>query len=897
MRFIPDLKLNIILLLLLFTAGRLSARGWHVAPDGKDYTEYTPAQAGDYFHPLKLEFVLANKSSGGGLLVSPGDTVWVHGNLYNFSENNHNLHYKTEDYTPYTGYYEAPLSYKNHKAIPELVPVSKIPYSFFTNHCFSPDEIRPEYDSGRDYNFKIGEEYPDPCTGNLKKDSTIYHTHIKGYTILSIRFPSLYISKLQGSSSGGSAAFNGEKPVIVRAYGNERVAIDGSNILQPTALNCFKELAKALGKNLNTTALLVIKGQYTYFWGIEFTNSCRQHISHISEGRRINDIEEAGGVDINGKGNRVINCVVHNLVSGGVSSFSTASQSKIDGCVIYNDGWSNTSVTDRAHGHGIYSANNPDSAHSFKEIENNFLFDCFDMGMHIFKTDKSDGPITGFKIHDNIIFNNGKIATKIIPSSCGSPNGCLFDLENPVEWNGVKYYQKIFFSYTANFILGGHSGMKDVDVFNNHCYQDLKLEKNDKASICDNDKDFADRTPDNFVVRSQGSKKIYDNVNIENNVLIGGTPAQLEDLRHSRFRNNFMYGNKKLLEYIEGVDSNAFAFFPDGKYHHYDLNWNDNSYVYDHSYFTSDSNSKKHPLVFFWTFKYKDTIVNIVTMHKKPVFKTYTFSSDLIIQQGATVNFSSSEFDGNPWQGFQSTLGLEYHPAWYSDKMPTDWNTPKEFFMGGQDSGRKEMLVYNLGGKPADYYFSKLDGLVPIGHQFRIRDVQDYYNKAQQFTGTYTGIPVPVELRYSVSTSTSNPPGAGKLPKTKEYPGNGSYDGYVKNFKPEISGITDGVNNVGDSFHTGMGFNTFILEFAPAFSLEAKNLGDGRYEVSLKNAEGYIPGNFEWSNSNGLKMEAGSTPGSRIITVKKGKCVTISATGNYFYNGLSGTEKMELCNK
>ena len=885
------------LALVLVPLIRVSARGWHVAPDGKDYMEYTQAAAGDYNHPLKLEFVLANKLPGGGLLVSPGDTVWVHGNLFNFSGPTNGRHYKTEDYTPYEGFYQPVLSAKNHKAVPELVPVSKLPYDFFTNGCFSKNELSAVYDSSQDYTFKSGEEYPDPCTGDLKTDTFIHHTHIKGYTVLGVRFPSLYTSNLQGAPSGGPAVFNHENPVIVRAYGDERVTIDGNKILNPASVSCFRELCRAIGKNIGLTDLLIIKGQYTYFWGIEFTNSYPGHISHISANKKMYDIEEANAVTILGKGNRIINCIVHNLVSNGVCTFSEATQSKIDGCLIYNNGWANTSIADRAHGHGIYTANNPDSVHSYKEIENNFIFNGFDMALHVYKTSKADGPITGYKIHDNVIFDNGKIAGKIIPASCDSANMCLFDLEHPVLWNGTKYYPRKYPLYTANFILGGHSGMKDIEVLNNHCYQDISVGKNCNAVGCDNNPDIAQRAPDNFVVRSQGPKRLNVNLKIENNCMIGGAPVQLEDLRHSAFRDNFIYGNKKLLEYLEGIDSSVFNYFPENKHHHFDLDWDSNTYVYNQGYINCNIKPLTYPLVFSWMFKYKDTIVDMKTMHKKPVFKTYLFSSELSAKPSAGVNFVSSPFDGNPWKGFQPTLGLETHPAWYSTKMPPEWNNQKEFFTGSLDSGRRGMLVYNIGDKPVDYYYSKLGGLVPAGHQFRIRDIQDYYNNGQQFKGVFTGEPVAIELRYSVSTSGTGTPGAEKLPKTKEYPGNGSYNGYIKNFKPETAGITDGVNNTGDSFHTDMGFNTFMLEFAPAFSIKFSKLGSGKYEVFVNAGNGYSPGSFEWSNSLGLKMEAGSTKGSRIIIVPSGKCVTVSATGNYFYNGLSGTEKVEICDK
>jgi len=885
MRYIPNL--NIILLILLFSSGSLSARGWHVAPDGKDYAEYQPAVAGDYNHPLKLEFVLTNKLPNGGILVSPGDTVWVHGNLFNFSGSNASLHYRAEDYTPYTGYFKALMAYKN------TISVSDFPYDFYKNNCFPDKEVRPVYDNGQEYTFKQEIQKPDSCTGNLGKTTETYQTHIKAYVVSDMSFPGFYTSYLKGSPTGGPAEFNHENPVIVRAYGNERVTIDGKKFLDPSFLSCYRELRFAMGIfSRPMDCLLTIEGQYTYFWGIEITNSDPNHLSLISEANKTYDIGTDGGVLIEGTGNRVINCIVHNNIGDGMAAFSVTTKSKIDGCMVYNNGFANTSTVDRSHGHNIYTANNPDSAHSYKEIANNFIFDAFDIGLQVYKTSKADGPITGYKIHDNVIFNSGKIAQKIIPSTCVPANlSCKYDLENIIDLGGRKYYSQKYPSFCANIILSGHSGMQDADIYNNHIYDDISFAKGCGNGNCSGNPDNGGYVPDNFVVRSQGPKYPYENIRIENNYIIGGLPVQLEDMRHSRFRNNFMYGNKRLLVYSEGIDTPAFKLFPENKNHHYILDWDKNTYVYNQEYIRCDMGAQKYPILFQWDIQTNDSMVK-GNGKKIAVHKTYTASGDLNTKSHESgQNFASNEPQPSMWKGFQSTLGLELNPAWYSPELPPDWNTPKEFFIGNMDSGRKGMVVYNLGKKPVDFYTSKLGDFVPVGHQFRIRDVQDYYNKEQQFTGTFTGEPVRINLANSLTA------GTGHSPRTKEYPGNMSYKGYIKNYTPEISGKKDGINNTDDSYHTDEGFNTFIIEFAPAFSLEAKNLGNGRYEVTLKNAEGYLPGSFVWSNSEGLKMEAGSTPRSCIITVSNGKCVTVSAIGNYFYNGLSGTEKIEICNK
>jgi len=898
MHITPLRKPGFILLalfVLLIPAQKLLARGWHVSPDGKDYIEYTAGVAGDYYHPLKLEFVLANKLPGGGILVSPGDTVWVHGNLYNFDEKTKSQHYQDKDYTPYTGYYKAPVTFKDKKGELIIVPSSQMSYDFYLKNCLPGNEVTPIYDSSQDYTFKEETLEPDSCYNSYKKVCRYHLTHIKGYTVSNLRYPSFYTSYLKGSPTGGPAVFNYENPIIVRAYGNERATLDSKKMLSPKILNCYVELNTSIGKFTKIlNQLLTVDGQYTYFWGIEFTNSNPNHLSCNNGNDKVTDLGLAGGVEIVGIGNRTINCVAHNLTGDGIDAYSSALKSKIDGCIIYNDGWANT-ANDRAHGHGIYLANNPDSIHSFKEVAHNFLFDIFDMGLHVYKTSKADGPITGLKIHDNVAFNSGKIAGKIIPAYCRSRSMCMFDTVNTMECNGIKYFVRKRTTYQDNIILGGHSGMQYVDLINNHVYDDLSIGKRCDGIDCNSNPESGGYEPNNFVLQSQGRPHLYTDINIENNCFIGGQPVQMEDLRKSKFRNNFIYGNKNLLMYNEHIDSQTVKHLPESKYHYFDLDWDSNEYVYKTSFVDCNLGFIKFPLIFHFDILKRSANADL---SKRPEFGTITSSSGLLMgASGKAAGFISNYADSGFWKGFQPTLGLELHPAWFSASFPPGWDAPKEFFIGNMDSGRKGMLVYNIGEKPVEYYYSMLGGFVPVGHEFRIRDVQDYYNKGQQFTATYTGVPVAVELRYSVGASTSSPPGDGKKPKTKEYPGNSSYNGYVKNYAPEIADLCDGVNNTGDAYHTDEGFNTFILEFAPAFSIKSVKLDKDKFQVFISACDGYIPGNFEWSNSRNLKMEEGSAPGSRIITVPIGKCVTISSSGKYIYNGLAGVEKLEICNK
>lgn len=175
-------------------------------------------------------------------------------------------------------------------------------------------------------------------------------------------YTGVFTSKLKGRSTA---------PIVVRAMPGAKVVIDGN---KPGA---------------SGNAALVIEGQYTYYWGLIITNT------NGKRGTNASDFKD--GVYFGGPYNKLINCIIHNNGGNGVGFWSTALNSEIYGCIIYNNGYRDT---DRGHGHGIYGQNDTGT----KVIKGNIMFNSFGIGIQIYT---EGGSIKGFTIEDNIMFNSG----------------------------------------------------------------------------------------------------------------------------------------------------------------------------------------------------------------------------------------------------------------------------------------------------------------------------------------------------------------------------------------------------------------------------------------------------------------------------------------------------------
>ena len=180
------------------------------------------------------------------------------------------------------------------------------------------------------------------------------------------RYGGAFVSSLTGTAAA---------PIVVRSYPGELATIDGAGFGDVT---------------------LSLNGGYTWFWGLEITNSGGNH----SYGDRPN------GLDVNGKFLKIINCYVHD--GGGNFMYAPMDDPDWDseglelyGSFFYLQGVNPQDASDRAHGHAIYSQN----FQTKKQILENLVFNGFSWGIHCYAENPARYVIKGFDFIGNVTFN------------------------------------------------------------------------------------------------------------------------------------------------------------------------------------------------------------------------------------------------------------------------------------------------------------------------------------------------------------------------------------------------------------------------------------------------------------------------------------------------------------
>jgi hypothetical protein len=128
-------------------------------------------------------------------------------------------------------------------------------------------------------------------------------------------------------------------------------------------------------------SVLVIDGSYTWVGEIETTVS----VSRFPD--RTNPIAGSNpfgrpplGVDIRGRGNKLINAIVHDGSDGIDTANAAADDFEIHGCISYFAGWK---ASDCSHGHNYYIHNDNPST-SFAKIVSSISLDAFDIGFQAY---------------------------------------------------------------------------------------------------------------------------------------------------------------------------------------------------------------------------------------------------------------------------------------------------------------------------------------------------------------------------------------------------------------------------------------------------------------------------------------------------------------------------------
>jgi hypothetical protein len=172
-------------------------------------------------------------------------------------------------------------------------------------------------------------------------------------------------SKLKGTASAW---------VVVRQYPGERAILDA---------------------NGGTVSALYVGGEYSVFWGFEFTNSDPKREMSLTE-RRTNVIANYANHT------KYINLIIHD---GGVAFYNESPYYDVEmiGCVIYNNGFQRS---DRGHGHAIYLRSNTGPVIA----RDNIMFNQYGYGVHIF-TNPGEGQLNNIHLDGNVSFNNGTLST------------------------------------------------------------------------------------------------------------------------------------------------------------------------------------------------------------------------------------------------------------------------------------------------------------------------------------------------------------------------------------------------------------------------------------------------------------------------------------------------------
>jgi hypothetical protein len=163
-----------------------------------------------------------------------------------------------------------------------------------------------------------------------------------------------------------------DHPIVVRQYDGERATLDGATSSKPT---------------------LTIRGQDTWYWGFEVTNSSPTRVFSTAadpNGRR------PTGIDVFGPRTRLINLIVHDA-SNGIGLWEHALDAEVYGTLTYHNGLIDPS---RGHGHGIYSQNETGT----KRIRDVISFGNHATGM---KAYAEQGHAIGQRIEGVISFGNG----------------------------------------------------------------------------------------------------------------------------------------------------------------------------------------------------------------------------------------------------------------------------------------------------------------------------------------------------------------------------------------------------------------------------------------------------------------------------------------------------------
>ena len=183
-------------------------------------------------------------------------------------------------------------------------------------------------------------------------------------------------------SPGFRSYLSGEPnaPIVVRQYPGERAT-----------------LIETLGyTGTDQQIVLSVWGDYAWFWGFEITNTNATRIIDVpGPAPSAQQQPMASGVDVIGDNVKLINLVIHDT-RGGLSLWTSATNSEAYGCLVYNNGWVGG---DGGHGPGISCQN----LRGERRLRDNIVFNQFAPGIYGFTV---NSYLRSISVERNVVFNN-----------------------------------------------------------------------------------------------------------------------------------------------------------------------------------------------------------------------------------------------------------------------------------------------------------------------------------------------------------------------------------------------------------------------------------------------------------------------------------------------------------
>jgi hypothetical protein len=167
-----------------------------------------------------------------------------------------------------------------------------------------------------------------------------------------------------------------DKPLHVRACPGERATLDGGLAIQSPA-------------------------NHLWVWDLEILVSENLAQPRVSKepGSHPKDLNRPwGGLNIlAGTGCKYINLVIHDNAQG-VSFWTTATDSELHGCLIYDNGWF---APDRGHGHAVYTQNQ----NGLKTLSDNVMTGGYSYTMHAYGSSRA--YVDNYLVEGNIAYDGG----------------------------------------------------------------------------------------------------------------------------------------------------------------------------------------------------------------------------------------------------------------------------------------------------------------------------------------------------------------------------------------------------------------------------------------------------------------------------------------------------------